>query len=311
MKILTSHITVGNLSFDFVHKVEVHSAWKLFTDTAKVQWPAHLKINKDMLLQYIRFGDQIRIETGYGGKNNTIFIGYVTGIKPSVPVEIQAEDHMWKLKQTTVSFSLRSATLSQVLNDYFTDVETVFNDMDLGPFYVQDLTLTKVLDKLKSQYGLYSFFREGKLWVGKIYDSQYAKVHKFRLDYNIVKDDLVFKRKEEVRLKVRAVSVMPDGTKTEVELGDPDGELRSLHFYNVPADVLRRRAEALMDQLKYDGWRGKFTAFGEPFVRHGDIVELTHPDGESEKTGRYWVDKVVYQFGINGYRQEIYLGPKA
>ncbi len=310
MKILIGHIEIGRLKFDQVVSVEVESAWKLLTDTATIVLPAHLKINADELLKYVRYGDRVSVSVGYDGKVNRIFTGYVTELKPGVPVEIKCEDEMWKLKQQTVSGSFRRARLSDLIARFFGDYETDYNDMSIGNYYVQNLTKAKVLEKLKSDFGMYAFFRDGRLVIGKIYSPD-ATPKVFVLNENMISDDLVFKRKNEVRLKVKAISNMPDGSKVEIEIGDDDGEQRTLNFYDLSKTELKAAAERELERLKYDGWRGSFTAFGEPLVKHGEPVELRSKDeGTNEKTGRYFVDKVVYNFGKDGYRQKIYLGPR-
>ena len=57
----------------------------------------------------------------------------------------------------------------------------------------------------------------------------------FGFNQNIIKHDLTFIRKEDARLKVTAVSIGKDNKKTEVELGDPGGEKRTLTYYNLNA----------------------------------------------------------------------------
>lgn len=311
MKILICHIIIGSLTFKWVNSIEVESAFELFTDTAKIVLPAHLKINKNRLLNEINFGDKVEVKVGYTGNFTTIFKGYVTDIKPSVPIEISCEDEMWKLKQVTVTDSGRNMTVEKLLNKYYSDYQHKFLNVELGTFYIDNLNKVKILEQLKSDFGLFSFFRNDILYVGLQYDPDVAITHNFILDFNMADDSLQFKRKEQVRLKVKAISNNKNGTKTEIELGDNEGDSRTLNFYNLSETKLREHAERELERLKYDGWRGDFTAFGEPIVKHGDIVRLkSNEQGDNDKVGAYWVDKVVYSFGVDGFRQKITLGPK-
>jgi hypothetical protein len=311
MKILICHIIIGSLTFKWVNNLEVESAFELFTDTAMIKLPAHLKINKDELLNYINFGDKVIVKVGYNNNLTEIFSGYVTDIKPSLPIEIACEDEMWKLKQETVTASGRNMTVGKLLKQYYASYTHKYLDVQLGTFYIDNLNKVKILEQLKSDFGLFSFFRDDTLYVGLQYDPDIAQKHTFVLDYNIADDSLEFKRKEQVKLKVKAVSNNKDGSKTEIELGDESGDQRTLNFYNLTKSQLQEHATRELERLKYDGWRGDFTAFGEPLVKHGDIVKLKKlNDEKSEKSGEYWVDKVVYSFGVDGFRQKITLGPK-
>jgi len=82
-------------------------------------------------------------------------------------------------------------------------------------------------------------------------------------------------------------------------------------------------------QIRYTGFIGSFTTFGETiyvtsegekvgdFIRPGDIIELreqskqkTIADFKYERQ-KYLVDEVEHSFGIDGYRQTIYIGASA
>lgn len=307
MKVLVCKITIGVFSFFWVNSIESESSWELLTDTAKLVLPNNININQERYFEQIKSGDRVMIEVGYDDELETLFKGYVTYVKPRVPVEITCEDETWQLKQNTISDSGKNMDVEKLLSKHFSNYKTQHLNVTLGNYYIDDISGAKLLEQLKSDFGLYSFFRGDTLVVGKRYNAETATRHKFKLNYNVIEDELEFKRKDQVKLKVKAISNNEDGTKTEVELGELDGESRTLNFYNLSQADLKEAAEREMERLVYDGWRGSFTAFGEPFVKHGDIVELLMDD-ESEKTGNYWVDEVKYSFGVDGFRQEIKLG---
>ena len=309
MEILKCDIQIGKLSFQWVNSIEVESSWQMLTDNATIVLPANIKVDKNKLSEQIKTGDKVTIKTGYKERLNTVFIGYVTYVKPSVPIEITCEDEMWKLKQVSINVSGRAKDLDEFMHQYYSDYEVDALNIAIGKYYYANKSKAKVLEELKSDFGLYAFFRNEKLVVGKQYSGSGSAKIKFKLDYNIITDELEYKRKDQIKLKVKAISNNADGTKLEIELGDADGESRTLNFYDLTKSELKEFAQREIERLKYDGWRGSFTAFGEPFVRHGDVVELEHAE-DSDKKGSYYVDKVVYTFGIDGYRQEITLGAK-
>lgn len=311
---LCCRLTIGDLFFELVNHVEINSTWKDFTGGCVIKLPRKVQnYDSNKLDRLIHRGDAVKVELGYDERFHTTFTGYVAFLKPTFPVELQCEDEMFKLKQTPVNpKSWTNATASDVL-DYLglKDYQT-FGDIQLGAFRIQAQhdTAAKVLKKLKDEFQLYSFMRDGKLHLGDPYDKTYAKEVVFGFGYNIISHSLEYRRADEVKLRVKAISKNTDGKDTKIEVGDVEGENRTLHYFNKSLEQLKTLANRDLDRLKYTGYRGHFTTFGEPVVRHGDIVELYDPE-EKEKDGKYWVDKVVTEFGMNGYRQEITLGPSA
>lgn len=321
MEVLTCHINIANLQMEWVNTINIESSWEMLTDTASVKLPAKINVSQStngnsvsldnhQISKHIKSGDPVQIQLGYNGDLKTVFKGYVTQIRPRVPIEILCEDEMWKLKQSNIVDSGKKQSLTDLLQKHFSNYKILALDVEIGKYYIDNISGAKFLEALKSDFGLYSFFRGDTLVVGRRYDYENANQHKFKLEYNIIKDDLEFKSADQVKIKVRAISNNSDGTKTEIEIGEQDGDTRTLNFYNLSESELKAAAEREKERLIYDGWRGKFEAFGEPLVNHGDIVELIHAT-ESDKTGRYWVDKVKYKFGVQGFRQEITLGARS
>ena len=103
--------------------------------------------------------------------------------------------------------------------------------------------------------------------------------------------------------------MLPDNSKIEVEVGDTEGDVRTLHFYNLAKAELEKIAEESIKTLRYDGYSGSFLTFGQPMVNHGDIVEIE--DLKYNRAGQYLVKRVLRTFGAQGYRQKIYLDRKA
>lgn len=308
---LSSNIKLGRIEAEFVHGLEVVSGWDQATDTAKVEMPAAVKLDKDELRDLLAPGDPVTLRLGYDDELAIAYTGYITGISTRIPVTLTCEDEMWQLKQTVVTDNMVDATVDDLLAKHFKGYKTKTLNAKLGAqFVIDNLSLAQVLKKLKEEFGLYSFFRGDVLTVGKVYDTGTAGRVKFRFEQNIIEEDLEYKRKEDVRIEVVAISNMRDGTKLEERLGDKGGDQRTLNFYDLSKADLKEAATRELDRLKYDGFRGSITAFGRPQVKHGDIVELSHPR-DADKAGDYWVDKVTTNFGTGGFRQKIELGPRA
>ena len=179
----------------------------------------------------------------------------------------------------------------------------------LGAYRVTDATVASLLGRL-SENGIRSFYMmEGGgsvLYSGVLFERGTQPVQVFRTGLNIISDqNLTQQKAEAMRIKVKAVSLLPDNTKLKLELGDQDGELRTLHTYNKQEAELRAWAEQELKRLKVDGLTGSFTTFGYRLVDKLDNIGIII---DGVKMGVYQVKKNVIKFGVSGYRQEITLG---
>jgi len=310
MRRLTCEITIGKFVFDFANEVTIQTSWKRLTDTATITLPRKLKWQDKFIKDEVKKGDEVEIKLGYDFNLVTEFSGFVTQVRNGVPVQIQCEDAMWKLKQTNVTKSWRSVRLPQMLKEIL-PAGTKLNalDADLGPFRISKVSVAKVLEELRRQYGFCSFFRDGVLVVGFPYSQVTATRGAYVFEENIKDDRLEYRKNDDVKIKVRAVSMLPGGGSIEQEIGDADGELHSLHFYNLSTAQLKESAKQESARLRYEGFRGGFEAFGDPFIRHSDISDLSSSE-YPERNGAYLVDETRVSWGLQGYQRELKLGPK-
>ena len=326
MYVLASHITIGEqLKLDFVTEVVINSSWQTFTDTAEITIPRKVWVTdknssggvKKGIRQYIKPGDKVVIELGYGDEKHVEFEGYVAGIKPDAPLVITCEDCMYHLKRVSVTKSWKTVKLKELVG-YLVDEYNKARDpgirpeikfeasaeTEVGGFVAEKKTIAQVLESLK-EFGISSFFRGNTLHVG--YQSEFAKGKRYRFDFqeNIVSDDLEYRMTEDVKVKIQAISNMPNGQKKTVEAGDPDGEIQSLNFYNISESDLKKKADEALKNIKRDGYKGSFTTFGLQPVRHGDTVELVDNEYTERSNQVYEVDTVKTSFGMGGFRRTL------
>lgn len=307
---LTSKITVGDYLLAGCVQVDIESSWETLTDTCNISLPSFIRHQgKNVSLaesNIIKRGDAIKVELGYDGNNQTVFEGFVRSVQAGSPVVVECEDFAYLLKRDTKTVSFANISLQSLLQQIMpATIQVRAADVNLGQFRISKATPAQVLDEIKKTYSLQSWMRGNVLYAGLAYFDVPTITKKFQFQENIIEDGLQYRKKEEIKLKVKAISMLPNNSKIEVEVGDADGEQRTLHFYNLGLADLKKAAEADIDKLRYDGYAGNFTAFGEPFVRHGDIVEIT--DNRYNRKGFYYVKSVTYSFGIGGYRQIITL----
>jgi hypothetical protein len=326
---LESYITIdgdsGQSVFPFCNTVEIVSTWENFTDTAKLIMPAKIRYKNaegnfiDPILtgenSLWKRGDEVNIRLGYDGTLDHRFSGYLTRIHPKRPLEFECQDKMWTLKQVTIPKYTKTVTLKQLLTDILpSDIEFQAEDITLGKFRITKATVVEVLNYIKKTYGLSAYFQDGVLYAGFAYklgsqiDSQ--NIYEFTRYVNIIDDSkLDYIREDDINLKVTAISIQNDNTKKEVTVGDDLGEQRMIYAYNVDTATLTKLANEALEKYKYEGYRGSFTTFLQPYVKHGQAVKLV--DNEiPERTGTYLVRQVTTRAGMEGGRQEIFLDRK-
>ena len=299
--------------FDFVNSVEIKSSYENFTDTAKIVLPRKLNFQGKEIFSgasaIFKRGDQVKIELGYFPKLVTRFEGYISFVGGSLPIEIECEDKMFLLKQTTISkYSKAQVSLKTLLTDILpSDIDFNCLDVELGSFRISNATVSKILDELKSGYGFYSYFVNGVLNVGLPNDASDTITEEFPFEMTVIdSDSLKYQEEKELFIKVVAISMQSDNSKKEVTVGDSDGSQRTYYTYNSSDSALLEFANLKLSAVKFTGYSGSFLTFGEPFVRHGDIAKLTSVK-LPERDGNYLISGVNTTFGMEGYRQEIEL----
>jgi hypothetical protein len=156
----------------------------------------------------------------------------------------------------------------------------------------------------------------------------------FNFQKNIISDELHYSLKADVNVAAVCYSInSAEGknattnkmggtqlftTRFQATVGDdmPSGstdaannfEYYNFYFKNLPdTGALQTQGQTYLNRYQYDGFRGRFTTFGLPFIKHGNIITITDTI-LPERNGNYMVKGVHYSFGIDsGLRQEIEL----
>ncbi len=317
------HIKIGDAEFTRINEVEIEKSSEVLEDTAVIKIPASARLLQGKTVkavrtaQYFKLGDKVSITLGYKNVFSKVeFTGYVKRINPSQPCEIECEDATWLLRRKTVNKSWQSTTLKEILQEIVkgtgiglsADVPSI----TFSPFYIQNADAAFALQKLKDEYGLAVYLQEdGKLYAGLAY-SQNTGAVKYALNgtrVNVIDaNNLKWHTKDDVKIKVKAVSIKKDNTRTEVEFGDKDGALRTIHLYNVKSKTeLEKLAKQELERVKFDGYQGDIATFLIPEVVPGmqaEIEDVHFP----ERSGNYYVESVKTTFGTGGVRRTVKLG---
>ena len=319
---LTNLITIGNLQMNFCNEITVESSWTLLTDTATIVIPKSITVENKPIVDgakaVFKIGDKVKIEAGYNFEHDTIFTGYVTEVKTKYPLEIRCEDQMWLFKQKSYKKTFKTVTVKQLIDYLMATLGEKFPvdysdaGVQLGKFRINNATGAQVLEELRKKYGIYSFFREGTMYVGFVYSHAspgYRKRIPLQYTPNIIEDDLTFHAAENQKVKVKATSILADNKQLSIEVGDGDGRVIEQVFYNLGKADLEKVAKNVLATWKVSGLEGTLETFGKPFVRQSDAIKLAN-NKISEQNGTYLVKSVTRKFGQNGYRQAIEIDRK-
>lgn len=338
LNITFTKLSGDSITFNFCNSIETDESYENLTDTAKIILPYKLSMKGLNVFAgtdpIFKRGDKVSISTGYYPNLVNIFNGYVKNISSNVPVEVECEDEMYILKQYTLNypdkkgdlflglkegFKIRpkvikdNLTLRELLNNIIPDAVSLgeIADTEIGSFRISNSSPAMVLDKIKSDLGLYSYFKDGKLNVGFANNAASTNEATLEMEKQVINsEDLDYQIKEDIKIRVKAVSIMPDNSKIEVVVGDENGEQHSIHTSNLNKAALTKYAQKWADEAKYTGFKGDLETFGEPYLRHGDrvkIISKRYP----EKNGTYLIKRVKRKLSADvGVRQIFTLGVK-
>lgn len=320
--VLQSNIALGDYTFSQVNKAVITRSIDTLGDTAVLSMPTSFLLGnpdagfqRKQLENAIKSGDRVSISLGYEDIYNGVeFVGYVKFIKPTTPLQIECEDAMYLIRQKNCLKNFQNTTLKKILQ-YIVEGTGVklsgdIPDVNYDKFLLKNVNGAKALENLKTEYGLTIFIdNNGELYAGLKQTQGLNGTTVFNLQQNIKpKHSLKFRDACSIKIKVKAIGHFRDNTKIEAEVGDPDGELRTLHLYNIATkSELKQIAESKIDSLKYTGYEGTLTTKLVPFCDRNytaDIIDQKYPI----RSGKYLVEKVVTTFGTNGAVRVVSIG---
>jgi len=246
-------------------------------------------------------------------------------------------------------FLQKDYTWEQILKELLIGTPYTVNALTstrIGDFRTQNEQIAQVMERVRKDYHLEAYFHGNELRCGsKVYIESEAVEHVFIFQQNIISDELNYARKDDIILSAICYSVNKEELTTTTKSGktktsetrteilvywdrdkyefkfqekkkgeeypaNVEGERKTLYFWDVKST--KDLFEQGVNQLKkyyYEGFRGKFTTFGMPYVKLGDVVNIKD-NILPERNGRYKVKGVEYSGGKDGHRQNITLDYK-
>ena len=319
---MVCQITIGNVLFNQVNSIQIVGSIKELSNTARIIVPRSFTakvagkptaLAKKNITDYIKVDDPVVIKMGYNNSLYEEFKGYVTRLGADAPLEIECMDEMARLKKNNFIKTFKKASLSNLLSFIAPGYKhKVLDDIDLGKFTINNQSAYQVLEDLRKNYGLHSYFTDKVLHTGLPVSIRPLATHKYVIDRNVraKSNDLKFVKKEDVKLLLKAISINRGGKRIFSEFGEKGGAQRTLHFTDKTETELKRLAEKNYQSLSFDGYQGTLPCWGMPRSRAGEAVQITDPK-HSERNGKYLIEGVTIKFdGSNGFLRENKLGLK-
>lgn len=305
------------LTVPMLNEAVISLSFDVQTQTAKVILPRNLVYNNQSIYEgdnpLVKRGDKIELYGGYLPNVDLLFSGYISKVNNNVPIELLCEDEMYLLKQTIIkNKTYTSVKLKKLLTDILpSSVKFEALDAQLGKIRINEASCGKILQVLRNDYGLYSYFKDSILYVGLPFQKELAQEQVFLFERQMITDglDLKYLKKDDIKVQVKGIIIGDDNQKNEYIYGDADGDLRTIFQYGGTKAQLDTKANSFLQQMNYTGYYGSFTTFLVPTVTPGDyavIDSYKYP----ERKGTYLIKSVETTFGVNGGRQKIELERK-
>ncbi len=319
------HISIGDYEFTRCNNITIVKDVNMVQDTSVIKLPLSARVKAQDAITSVETakifkpGDYVVIRLEYKGYYSGYeFGGYVRKINPSQPLEIECEDAIYLLRSKNIKKSWKKTTLKEVLEEIVAGTKIEVSDdipvINLEPFVLKDVDGAFALQKISDELKLRSFIdATGKLWCGMPYERA-GNIVKYRIsgdECNVVSaNDLKWRSADEIKLKVKAVCLHKDNTKTVVEVGDEDGALRTFNFYNIATKAeLERIAQQKLKEIKYDGYEGSIKTKLLPYAEPGMVAQLTD-EMLPERSGNYYIESVKTTLSTSGINRSVKLGLK-
>lgn len=299
--------------FEKIAACEIVCDSDALTTTCKLTLPRKVKW-KGEASNPIKRGDKISVWLGYYDNLQLAFSGYVLRKGFKAPIEIFCEDEMFMLKQTPcVKKSYKNVDIQTLLKEQNLPYDIkVLGEQNIGQYRANFETVAELLAHLKEN-NIRTFFRiednKPVLYCGVLFDHGNEMRQVFATGVNIISDSSLDEQKaEDVKIKLKVVSLQPDNKKKiKVEVGDADGEKRTLHCYGKTEAEAKAWGEQELERLKRDGLTGSFQTFGHVLL---DVLDVIGIKIDGERKGKYQVAKNTITYGSSGFRQDITLGAR-
>lgn len=322
---MTSDISVCGIGIKPT-SVKWHCSVSDYTDTCTIDLPLSLYtrtsgqvtpgIEGYRQLPFKEGGD-VLVMLGYNGVNTLRFMGKVSRINYSVPLQIECEGYSYCLRNKRFTKSYSKTTALQILKDLCEGTDIIIQkknvaDIPLSNVWFKDFPALEVLDWLKKNCACCIWFDFDKLFLSSSKYFNKKDSAKLQPGYNTVKDDELKKSPADETVRVSIVAKDATGkTKKTKSNSKPQSQKSQTEKQvkvrsGLPASYLKEVASSIEQEHNHKGFQGNVTCFLEPHFEKSmvaDIIDNRFP----ERSGKYFIDTVDGEFSASGGRQKLTL----
>lgn len=308
------YIQIGTYRLGLLQSVEINKSVDLLTGTAVIVLPGVVYNQSLDHEKYVKAGDKALIQLGYDGNLVTEFAGYVQRIDTdNDSLTINCEDSMYLTRKPVQDKQLNNTTMKAIAEYCLTQIGLknldCTYDITYQKFVIKSANAFDVLKKLKEETKAQIYMIGETLHIHPPYVEKGGDVV-YDFAVNIEDSDLKYRNKDDRRFEVEVEGIGLDGKRKKVTVGVTGGEKRSVKVTNVMSDAeLKKRGEAEISYLSYDGYEGSISTWLVPFVEPTWSAKIIDKDYEY-KTGTYYVTAVTTTFSEAGAVRKVELGRK-
>lgn len=332
---LCNEITIGSFKFSGVHALTVSKSIHSLVEEATLELPAQVtiankpqnNIQKAYTADKFLPGDAVEIMVGYNDELKQEFVGFIKSIQSGNTVKLVCEGYSYVLKNSSpkvpASGQLSDLLKASVVNDKgsISIVSTV--DAAIKNMRSDKLSGFEIIEQIRdaTDKNLQVFFVEpGKLWCG-LPHSEFATTGKgitrrevsLRIGFNCLSENTIMKNDASANpstIVYQHKSLSGDLLSYQSDISPTNKSVEKKLLTNIDPSVFSKNLaneKALVNN--YSSYSGNITAFLQPYVQPGDVVNLINK--YEPVSGRYLVGGTSLKFGVNGGRREINLIRKA
>ena len=311
---LNWHIKLGRYKLMLLDWAEIHSSVDLLADTATIKLPA-MNLNKSLGVESrLKIGDSVVIQSGYDGKLETEFEGFIQRIgSDDGSITLQCEDGLYDFRKPVKDKAFKASTVNDIASYLTSEIGGYQVNCDYNftydKFIISRATAYDVLRKLQEESKANIYLKGKELHIHPAYIEKYGEVS-YDFSMKVEKSDLIYKRADERKFEVEVEGIDKDGKRVVEVIGTPGGDKRSIKIYGVsdPA-TLQARGEEELKRINYDGLEGSLTGWLKPICRPGFSAKIKDEE-YPEKDGSYYVVAVTTKISLAGGVRTVQLGRK-
>lgn len=344
---LCSNITIGRFINVKPHEVRISKSIYEYVDKAVIRLPITARLvragqiitqSAETAKQFSE-GEKVTISLGYNNTLTPEFVGFVSRINFTSPLEIECEGYSYQLRTRTYKRTFVRAQLLDILKYLVAGTDIVLDEKNIPSFIIDKLVLqdhsgTEVLEAIEklTHQTVRAYFQGNVLYMGlillNVQSNTTAKPDVgYRIGWNVINAGTLKLRQAKNQLvTVKFLGVAKTGDITQAEEGyilspqkktvrtvgtsGTEGETKVVKTHAVnDQSALARMAKEMHSSLSYNGYEGKITAYLVPYCKPSDralIIDEKYP----ERGGIYLVESTEVSYGTGGARRVVGLGIK-